>query len=169
MKIIKFIKISSLFLFLFISMFKGQEINADKKIKIGKFEYKIYLKEDWNYEDNKTIIRYIINRNGKEQVLGFFLTYRKPNSSEEFKNKIDENHPPDERSLFKDGIINLQGNMKIDYSSNIIEFAEFNFHKDYDSEPDCTIRKFRQNKQGFFDLILIKEISKDSEKIVFQK
>lgn len=135
--------------FLNISFAFSQELV--EKQTIGKYEYSFFLKKSFNVENNIDIISYYVRLRDKEQWLGTALTYRKKDSSKNYKKKIDENHPPDPRSILKDGIILSEGVMEINEIDKKIIIKEYFFEDQMD--PSNTERIYIQKKDGFFELL----------------
>ncbi|MDN3607097.1 hypothetical protein [Kaistella yonginensis] len=163
-------------LILLISIFtfscvSAQENEKLEKIKIGKYKYEIYLKENWFYEENKSFINYILRFKNRERFLGNHLTYRKTGSSKNYEKKVSEELPPDMRSTYKDGVILSEGNITIDEKNKEIVILEKTFYKDEDFEdnPDSTKRIYKQKKDGYFELIKIIENKNGQESIVLKK
>lgn len=152
-------------------LISAQEIEKVEKIKIGKYEYEIFLDTSYNVERNFQILSYLIKLGNHKQNLGSYLVYRETGSSKKYLKKVDEKHPPDLRSFLKDGIILSKGAIDIDEKNKVITIIDktLNNDEDYESEPDSTKRVYKQRKDGFFDLILIAEYRNDKEKIVFEK
>ena len=148
-----------------LSFISAQESEKVEKIKIGKYFYEIYLKENWFYEENKSFINYYLRFRNREQFLGNYLTYRKAGSSKNYEKKASEELPPDIRSTYKDGIILSEGNIAIDQKNREILITEKTFYKDvgFENTVDCTKRIYKQRKNGFFELIKISEYKNDVE------
>lgn len=162
----KIILLISIFTFSFIF---AQKTEKFEKIMIGKYKYELYLKENWGYEENKSFINYILRFKDREQFIGTYLTFRKTGSSKNYEKKVSPELPPDFRSLYKDGVINSEGEVEIDKKNRLIIIKEKRFIKDYDSEPDSTKRIYKQKKDGFFELMKIFEYRDGEEKIIFEK
>ena len=125
---------------------------VQEKIKIGNYEYLLYLKPENNYEMNFDFFNYYINLNGIEQRLGTALCYRKKNSSKNYNQKVDETHPPDSRIIFKDGIILQEGNIEINYEDKTILVIEILFDEDTEIKAKTSQWRYEQQSDGFFKL-----------------
>ena len=125
---------------------------VQEKIKIGNYEYQLYLKPEYNHEMNFDFFNYYINLNGIEQRLGTALSYRKKNSSKNHNQKIDKTHPPDSRASFKDGIILQEGNIEINYEDKTILVIETVFDEDTEIKAKTDQWRYEQQSDGFFKL-----------------
>lgn len=126
---------------------------VQEKIKIGNYEYQLYLKPEYNYEMNFDFLNYYINLNGIEQRLGTALCYRKKNSSKNYNQKVDETHPPDSRVSFKDGIILREGNIEINYEDKTILVIETVFDEETEIKAKTSQWRYEQQSDGFFKIV----------------
>ncbi len=157
-----------LFLILTSNVFLGQ--NPDEhSIKLGKYTYRIFLEEGYNYELNYTYFSINISHKNKTQNIGTRLTFRENNTSDKYKTKIDESHPPDPRSFLRDGIIIGEGEIVVDKNNKTITHTFSIYEKEAEHSYDKRIQVYKQKKDGFFELIQIKEYYNGIEKTLLDK
>lgn len=161
----------SIFFFLIIlltfSNIFAQEIYPNKA-KIGKYSYEIYLKGFYNYEIDEYGINYCIRLNGKERIIGPFLTYRTFLKSR-MAPIVDENLPPNPLLKFSDREVTGGGKIEIKKSKREIVNTFIKYTKNYESEPDSVKSVYKQTKNGLFNIVLISEYHNGKEKTVFKK
>lgn len=150
------------------NVFFGQ--NADGHwVKLGKYTYRISLEEGYNYENNFNYFSLNISHKNKTQSIGTRLIFRENNTSDKYKTKMDESHPPDPRSLLRDGIVIGEGKIAVDEKNRIITNTLIIYKKENTYSYDKQIQVYKQKKDGFFELILIKEYNNGIEKILLDK
>ena len=137
---------------------------------MGNNVYENCLYPFFNYERNINGMSFYIKLKNKEQLLGTAITYRRTDSSGNYK-KINEGMPQDVRSAYKDGVILSEGKIDIDEKNKLITIIENTFVKDdgFENEPDSVKRVYRQRKDGFFNLVLLTEYRNGQEKIILKK
>lgn len=145
----------------------GQEITQPDKIRIGKYEYEIYLKDFYSYEIDEYGINYYIRLKGKEQAIGSFLSYRTHLKSRDIG--MNEKLPPNPLLKYRDREVTGEGHIEVDMKSRKITNTFINYTKDYDDEPDSVKRVYKQRKDGFFDLILLIEYKDSKEKVILER
>ena len=156
--------------FFFSCSIYSQEIFQKKQIQIGKFKYTVGNSETFFlYENNINVINFELCFKNKYQLIGSKITYRISGSSSNYNFKVDDNHPSDVRSAYKDGIILSIGELNVNSEERTITVKIKNVNKDNDSSPDTIESIYKQKKNGFFELVKIIEAINGKENVVFMK
>lgn len=155
---------------LFAPFLFSQEASILKKIQIGKFEYIIGISENhFLYEENINVINFDLQFKNMHQLIGAKMTYRKPNSSANYIINNDENIPKDKRASYKDGVILSLGDIDINVKEKSIIVSEKTIIKDNEEQPELRISKFKQMRNGFFELIKLIEFNDGKENVILNK
>lgn len=156
--------------FIFNSSIYSQEIFQNEQIQIGNFKYTLGISAKYFiYEENKNVINFELRFKNKHQLIGSKITYRMPESSSNYNFKVDDSHPSDVRTTYKDGIILSTGELKVDLKERSITVEVKYVNKDNETVPDTSVSLYKQKKNGFFELIKIIEVSNGKENVVFKK
>lgn len=157
---------SIIIIFIF-STFYSQEFQSNK-VKIGKYNYEIYLKGFYNYEIDEYGINYYIRLNGKESFIGSFLSYRtflKSRNTPIFDDKL----PANPLLKFKDREVTGEGKIEIKKDKKEIINTFIKYTKAHDEDSDSTKSVYRQGKNGYFRLVSFTEYRKGTKKTVIEK
>lgn len=165
-------KIIIIFAVLCFTLFFPQEgYIGIEKVKIGRYKYEIFLSRFYNIENNISSIFYELRFKNKLIHVGTYLSFRRNESSKKYSEKLESWHPDDPRQFYKDGIVLGEGKMDIDKKNKTITNTFTIFYKDHpeNNSFDKRIQIYKQKKDGFFEIILVKEYYNSDEKIIFKK
>jgi hypothetical protein len=128
----------------FSSLIYSQETEKVEKIKIGKYNYELYIKKTYNNELDFWVLSYYIKKKSREQYVAHVLSYR-------------------------ENIILGKGDIDIDYKGKRITSKSVNLIKNFINDADSTKYVKKQNNRGFFEPILTVEYTNGKEKILYKK